>query len=367
MLDPKLSEKIAYAYKTIGEIGYSISLNFRKGKDHSFKQKELFDRGKKLRLILKILGRHVDTETTPPTLYRITEGQVNRLVMCMEKIGRFDTFPIFPSALPKPKPIIVRAGQDGANGNNGINGTDADIIVEPDDGETEITVDTEIIGGIKHYKIGYTKYEEPTISVDISGSKVNEIGTVVSSHNFTITTRKGSKAITGISIVNPASLNAALQAILDFNTLNGVSQPTSNFVVNTNISVDITYSATVTDGENTNSSNVSINFYYPFLFGSTSGTSITYYTALTKLIASKSNKSVQFNGTGQYFWLGYPESYGSLARIKDQNGFVVTGAFTEITVTVNSSGLANNWSQSYKFYRTTLPTDINNAFFTFEF
>jgi len=367
MLDPKLTEKIALAYVAIGDIGHSIALNSMKGKDHSNRQKELKDRGRKLQLYMKILLRHVDASTTPPTLYRITDEQVNKLIRCIEKIGQIDSYPIVPSLLPTPRPILLNRGLDGTDGEDGAPGSDANIVCEPDTDETQISITEVDVDGVKTYKFKFTPYEEPTISVDLDGSEVVEEGVVVASHNLNITTHKGSKNITALTITNDSVLNAALQAILNLATLNGGTQPVLTVLPNTNISANKDYIVEVTDSSEEATAEDSIRFYYPFLYGATDTTSPTHYSALTKLIEALGDKELILNGANKYFWIGFPSSYGSAARIKDQNGFVVTDAFTEVLVDVTSTGLDNNWTVEYRFYRTTLKTDINNQPYTIEF
>ncbi len=123
----------------------------------------------------------------------------------------------------------------------------------------------------------------------------------------------------------------------------------------------------ITDGITTKNDQDSIRFYYPFLYGATDVTNPTHYSALTKLIEAQGNKNLLLNGVDKYFWIGYPSSYGALARIKDQNGFVVTDAFTVVIVNVTSTGLDSNWTIEYRFYRTTLKTDISNQPYSIEF
>lgn len=367
MLNPRIKEIVSLAYTSLGDIGYSIALNLRKGKDHSSKQKELKNKGKIVRFILKIILRHVDTDTTPPTLYRITKEQVNRLLDCLQKVGRLDTYPIVPTALPQPKPVVFKKGEDGTDGSDGTNGTDANIIVEAAVGETEITVTPVIISDVTHYRIEYNRYTEMIINVSIQGTKIFEKGVIVTAFNLNITTTKGSNNITAITITSHTSLNTTLQGVLNFTAINGVTQPVVNFVTPTNISTNQDYIVQITDGVTTKNDQDSIRFYFPFLYGATDITNPTHYSALTKLIAAQGNKSFIFNGTNKYFWIGYPSSYGVLARIRDQNGFVDTADWTVVIVNVTSIGLDNNYTEEYRFYRSTLKTDINNQPFSIEF
>ena len=139
MLDPKLSDKLSQAYVKIGEIGYKAAINLSKGKDHTAKQEELWKKGRILRFFVKLLVRHIDLETTPPTLYRITEEQVNRILLLIDKVGKLDMIPVYPTIQQMQKPTILKGGKNGEDGKDGEPGSDANIIVEAAPGETQLT------------------------------------------------------------------------------------------------------------------------------------------------------------------------------------------------------------------------------------
>lgn len=159
-----------------------------------------------------------------------------------------------------------------------------------------------------------------------------------------------------------------------------LDNPTSN-----NISFTISSPVTVTSGSfqsyrieadvdnngspTTLSASRSITGVYPFLYGMESSdlNNSNFYTTLTKDVSAKGDKNVTLNGSSSYIYFMYPSSYGSLSGIIDPNGFDVTGSFTESTVTVDSSGLDNNWSGiSYTLYKSVL-TNINSAAYEFNF
>ncbi len=361
MLDPNLSYKLNLAYSKIGEIGYEVALNIRKGKDFTTKQKNLYDQGIKMWLYLKVLFKHVDTSTTPPTLYGITELQVNKLLRCLEKLGQLDSLPIVPPILPESKPQIINKGQDGQDGQNGLDGNDANIVVEADSGETQIVVTPVIVLGVTHYKIKFVQYVKPLLSLNTVGGNVFQKGVVLTNKVVDLITTKGSANILTL-VMTDTSYDLLLQAVLNLVTINGVVQPVTTFITIPEIKINTSIPATVSDGTNSIIGSTDIVFYYPFLVGiSDTILTTTHYTALSKFIQGKANTSFTLNGTNKYFWIMYPDSYGTLTQIKDQNGFDVTAAFTTGTVTVNSSGLDEDWSITYRYYRTTLKTDIPNV------
>lgn len=365
MLDPQLKQKLAKTYVRIGEIGYQLALNLRKGKDHSKKQEELYEKGIKILQYFKILTRHIDATTTPPTLYNITELQVNKMLRCIEKIGELDRIPVFPSALPNVKPSVIASGSAGTPGAPGADGTDANIIVEPAPGEEGIDVNLVEISGVKHYQLDLVPYIAPQLNVAIVGQKVFEVGVVVATIPVAFTTTKGSKSITSLT-VDDATLNATLQGIISLIALNGVSQPVVNTPNAVNVEEDITFVGSVNDEDGAVQDSDTVNFYYPYLFGASTITGITHYTALTKLIQGKQTTEFTFNDSFKYFWIGCLSSYGTF-KIYDNNELDVTSEFTFTLVNVTSVGLNNNWTIQYRIARTTDITEIIDKTFRIEF
>jgi len=111
---------------------------------------------------------------------------------------------------------------------------------------------------------------------------------------------------------------------------------------------------------------------YPFLWGtsasdlSAGGTGA--YTGLTKYIQSAGNKSVTWGAADDvYLFFAYPASYGDLSSIIDNNGFDVTSAFTKYAVSVGSTGLDEDWSESYNIYKLNTLTIITAVTYQFNF
>jgi hypothetical protein len=118
MLDPNLQSIISKAYAKIGDISYAIALKMKIGKNTLPVQRTLFEQGIKMSIILKILTRQIkfDSVTNIPTLYRLTELQVNRLVRCLVKLGDLNKYPVVPSLLPNVTPVILNQGLQGNPG-----------------------------------------------------------------------------------------------------------------------------------------------------------------------------------------------------------------------------------------------------------
>lgn len=138
------------------------------------------------------------------------------------------------------------------------------------------------------------------------------------------------------------------------------------------INADIDYRSKVDVGGNGTPTTIEsqqkrIRFIFPFFHGMVSEAlnGDTMYAGLTKLLQTKSNKSILLNGSNKYIYFAYPASYGALSNIKDQNNFDVTGSFQSEDMLI--TGLQGGLSETYKVYRTINKTDVNSANFTFNF
>lgn len=115
----------------------------------------------------------------------------------------------------------------------------------------------------------------------------------------------------------------------------------------------------------------SIKGVYPVLFGM-SATDLSVggdpYTVLTKLVEDEGDKTVTLTGTNEFMYYALPVNWSdsNLSQIIDHNGFDVTASFTEFTITINSSGLTNNWTgvfyRLYKLNTVTTATGFDYQF-----
>jgi len=111
---------------------------------------------------------------------------------------------------------------------------------------------------------------------------------------------------------------------------------------------------------------------YPFFWGMTaedlSAGGSNLYTKLTKSVTSKSSKTVTLNGTAEFIYFVYPDTYGDLTSIEDQNGYPILGNFSKISATVDSVGLSSNWTNiGYTIYKSNTNTTVNSKDFKFIF
>ena len=119
---------------------------------------------------------------------------------------------------------------------------------------------------------------------------------------------------------------------------------------------------------NISSSTKTVNFNYPYLYGTSSIPNLTgsaLYQALRKDFTStayNTNKTYNLIGVATYIYFAYP-SGSRLISIKDPNNFEVLGSFQFTgSAQVTSSGLFLDWKNNYTIYRLALPADPGGNF-----
>ena len=304
----------------------------------------------------------------PPVQVGLLDWQVENIYTCLVTITGIKDYPVaIPILLEDPPAVIIgQPGPAGPPGQDGADGTSANVEVtssipsilinsfpKPADPSTTI------------YELVDNTYIEPTISLSLDPSlSVTEIGNVIDT-TMNIDLFKGRDNVLTSVITSPSGLDAGYQSILDLPALNAGGL-TGRSIIASGIVATTTFIVNISDGAESNQASKTKTFVYPFFWGSTPTEPINVYSDLAKSITTKSTKAVSYNGVDEYFWFAFPASYGDLTSIKDQNGFEVLGSFTKIVENVTSTGLTNNWTESYNVYRTTAKTDINGTF-TFRF
>lgn len=372
-INRRTREIIALSNKALGDIAFKVATNISLGKDNSKNQKNLEFKGKYIQRILKVIYNHVEFDSSTGdivALHRITALQLNKFLTCLIKLSDIQDYPIVPKLLPRTKPIIVTQGTRGLTGDKGEPGSDANILVAPDPVLDNIKV-TDIPATEntpRTFQVGYEPYEVPLIDAGVVGNSIFEIGQVITSIPINIRTTKGREDIISLTITNDTTLNDSLQALIDLPTLNGVTQPVTNQVSKANASTDFSITAEVSDTQNTGQDSAGVSFFYPYLFGSSDLIldQTNLYTSLAKNIRAQGGTiSALFNDVDKYFYFAYPATYDNIDTIKDGSSFIVTNDWELFTFDVNSSGLTNNWTVSYKVYRTKIKTNITNQTYQF--
>jgi hypothetical protein len=369
MLKRDVNTIIIRAYLQLGDNALQIARNDKNGNTTGIKQRKLWAESAMIRVLLKNL------EFRERQDYKVS----NKFLSCLVNLSNINDYPAAPTLFTKIKPsVILPSGPAGPTGPAGTDGTDADIDVEADATYDNIAVTEVDVMGVKTYRLGYAPYTEPTISVSVNTGAITAPQSVYREEGesltipLTVVLTKGREAVTASTFQAPGAMNGAYQGLLDLPTLNTNGTDTIS-ISQLSVIIDTTYTIDITDATETNDNSANVYFNYPILYGNSAGTSITYYSALTKLTRTdggiqtvSTGRSVTFNGADQYFWFGFHNGEGTITQILDGSGFDVTADFTELTLeSVTATGLASNWTENYTFYRTTNVTSISSKTYTF--
>lgn len=159
-------------------------------------------------------------------------------------------------------------------------------------------------------------------------------------NSFTATPNGGIFEV-GYVVSAPITFNWAYNKEITTQTLTDCTL-TDNTVRTATYNSDITSNKTFTlnasDGKNNVSKSISYTFVNPYYVGVSTTDTLTEtdIKALTKKVETKGNKTINYTTSQSYMVFAYPNSYGNVSKIVDQNGFDVTASFTKSTVTVNS-------------------------------
>ena len=125
------------------------------------------------------------------------------------------------------------------------------------------------------------------------------------------------------------------------------------------ITTDTTFTASVTDGDQTKTSSKSIEFIVPFYWWASNNATVDSIAWFTEDLSKKSNKTYTYNLANQYIVFIYDNSYWALTSIKDENWFDWISWYNTWTFT-------DNWI-TYKYYISQLPVTDSAGQFTFNF
>lgn len=225
---------------------------------------------------------------------------------------------------------------------------------------TSIEQNTTVAELLKKMVFAYQAFSV-TCSSDPSSSAVYEKGTSVKVNSISYRITTGSDPITSVELLKGSTSVATKTS--------GIGTSGSFTVTNDSVTAaaPITYTIKATDGTNTKSATVTpCTFVDPFFYGvlNSSGTpSATLSSLGTKDIAKSGNKTYTFTANGQYPFIAYPASYGSLVSIKDASGFEYLANFNVYTL----SASVTSGTVSYKVYVQKTAANVTDFKYTFEF
>jgi hypothetical protein len=152
-----------------------------------------------------------------------------------------------------------------------------------------------------------------------------------------------------------------------------VSLSASNFaMLDSNISSSKTYSVLYSTGHGVIASNVkTVNFVFPFLYGSSSNSNLSgglLYSSLTKDTSSLTYANKAYShltgSAASYIYVAYPAEYPDLIYANYPSGHWLLPSLGQAVLPVTSSGLVNNWSKLYKVYSGSL---LMNGEYNYDF
>lgn len=201
-------------------------------------------------------------------------------------------------------------------------------------------------------------YTAPGITLtSVPGSQVVEDGSSIASIALTAYSVANSSPITVVTFYRNGNL---IDTVGSPNPSGG----SNNYTDSTAIASTTSWTAKVTDNVSTTTSNAqTITFVYPFFYGvGAPGLTMVQIAALTKLIQIKTNSTITMSPSNQVYYFAYPAAYGSLTSIIDQNGFNVTGGYTQNTYSYTAADGTIQSYYAYVFNSLTTQTNFKQTF-----
>jgi hypothetical protein len=196
-------------------------------------------------------------------------------------------------------------------------------------------------------------YVAPAVTLAASPSaETLELGTTLSTVTLSAFTVENSSPITSVVFLRNGS---SIFSVPSPHSSGG----TEVYADTSGVTATAVYTAKVSDGITTTTSNsVTFTFVYPFYYGvGAQALTGAQVQALTDLVQVKQNTTVTTSPTNQVYYFAYPQAYGSLSSIKDQNGFNVTAGYTQRSASLT---MMDSTSQPYYIYEfNNLTTQVN--------
>lgn len=281
-------------------------------------------------------------------------------VLCVVGVSRavslytVDSSTLDPQCAPGSADCIVSAAATYVPQGTTIN-TVGGITSGTDLGTTAVTVQSILD------KLLYP-YTAPAISLSISpGAGLREKGNSVSSVTLTATTTKRTNAITAVTFRR----NGTAITCTGANSVqaNGGTQTCTD---TTPVTTNTTFTATVSDGTSTTTSNSqAYTFVSPYYYGvGAKGLTPSQVAGLTKVLqANTSSYRAVTSPSNQVYYFAYPDSYAALTSILDNSSFETIGDYT----VTSGNSITNSYSnvdtyRIYEFKNLTTQSAFGNTY-----
>lgn len=201
-------------------------------------------------------------------------------------------------------------------------------------------------------------YQSPTVTLSSTYTvRTEEFGTSVSSIQWTATTVETSSPILTVQFKQGSTL------------LYNYPNPTQTggtqiWVDTTPVTTTASFNAYAGDGTSTGTSNtVTFTFVYPYYYGvGAQNLTFAQVQALTKLVQTHQTTTTTTSPNNQVYYFAYPQSYGVLTSILDQNGFETISGYTRRSGTMTMLDLTVQNYYVYEFNSLTTQTNFQNTY-----
>jgi hypothetical protein len=131
-----------------------------------------------------------------------------------------------------------------------------------------------------------------------------------------------------------------------------ISGTTNGVVITPITSATTSFTITVSDGTQSNSSTTTVTGIYPYFYGFSSLTTMTTagLASLTKLVEPNGNKNVDIVGNGNLYFI-YDSNYPVLSAIYNEFGNTISGSFSSPTILTLSSPTGLWASKQFRIYQ----------------
>ncbi|OAH53068.1 hypothetical protein AWH48_11965 [Domibacillus aminovorans] len=201
-------------------------------------------------------------------------------------------------------------------------------------------------------------YIPPTVSLALNPNvTAKEYGDPISSVILSGTVTKKLLDITKVEFYRGATLQ------------NTVSNPSAeggvfSYTENTDVVDTVSFKVKAYDEKEAVEAVKTISYVYPFYAGSVAAAAPTeaQIKALTKLVKTKSNTAHSFTASSSRFVIAYPQSYGALTSILDQNNFETIASYNLTVVNITGLDEVTIPYNVYTLNTTTTQTNFTNTF-----
>lgn len=204
-----------------------------------------------------------------------------------------------------------------------------------------------------------TFYASQPPTASLTGGTVYELTTSNQTHNLSWGYgRQSATAIIVSAVINPGTLNVFGSQPTQPGTITGTQSVTTTANTNTTYTITVTTSDSKTATASTTDTFLP-RFYYGRSSSATPNQTIILAVAggSNPLTASKAQTGLVITASGSnYPFFAYPSSEGAINNIFDVNGFNVTSAFNQTTVSVTN---ASGYNQNYLVYTLNAATASN--------